>query len=132
MCVVGDYLYTQEQLGDEETVSCYSAKTGEAVWTNSIKSKHDDTMDGEGPRATPTYANGKIYAQSAGGLFQCLNAANGNVIWKADMTTKDAPNPPMYGFASSPLVLGDAVIQYASGAGRSDMVAYNAATGAEL
>lgn len=131
LCVVGDYLFTQEQLGRDETLTCFSTKTGEAVWTNTVPVQHDDPMGGEGPRATPAYGNGKVYAQSAGGLFQCLDASNGNVLWKADMLTKEATQPPQYGFASSPLVLGDVVVQYASGAGRSDMVAFDAATGAE-
>lgn len=132
MAVVGDYLFTLEQQGGDELVSCYSAKTGEPVWTNAVKAKHDDAMGGEGPRSTPTFANGKIYAQSAGGLLQCLDASTGTVVWKQEMTTKDAPNPPMYGFSSSPLVLGDLVIAYADGAGRHDLVAFNAATGAEV
>jgi outer membrane protein assembly factor BamB len=132
LTIVGDYVFTQEQAGGDELVSCYSAKTGEAVWTNSVATKHDDTMGGEGPRATPTYANGKLYAQSAGGLLQCLDAATGKALWTAELTTPASPKPPMYGFASSPLVHGDLVIQYSSGAGRNDMFALNANTGAEV
>ena len=131
MAIVGDYLFTQEQADTMELVSCYSAKTGEPVWTNSIHARHDDTLGGAGPRATPTYANGKLYAQSASGLLQCLDAANGNVLWKQDLSTPEAPDPPLYGFASSPLVVDDLVLQFCSGAGRNEMIAFDAATGAE-
>lgn len=130
--VAGDYLYTQEQAGEVELVSCYSAKTGEAVWTVSVKTRHEDTMGGVGPRATPSYANGKVFAQSTGGLFQCLDASNGQLLWSKEMTTKEDPNPPQYGFASSPLIMGDVVIQYATGAGRADMAAFKLDTGEEL
>lgn len=132
MSVVGDYLFTQEQVGAVELVSCYSTKTGEPVWTNSLNTRHDDTLGGVGPRATPTYSNGKVYAQSTAGLLQCLDAATGSVVWTKEMTTPTAPDPPQYGFASSPLALGELVIQYASGAGRHDMVALNAMTGDEV
>jgi outer membrane protein assembly factor BamB len=130
--VAGDYLFTQEQAGDVELVSCYSAKTGDAVWTVSVKTRHEDTMGGVGPRATPTYGRGKVYAQSTGGLFQCLDASNGELVWSKEMTTTEDPNPPQYGFASSPLMMGDVVVQYATGAGRSDMAAFKADTGEEV
>lgn len=132
LCIVGDVLFTQEQSGGDELVTCYSALTGAPIWVNSIPYDHNDVQGGEGPRATPTYANGKLYTQSAGALFQCLDAATGKVIWKQDLSTKENPDPPIWGYSSSPLVVGDLVIQHTTGAGRKDMVAFNAATGAEV
>lgn len=131
-CIVGDVLFTQEQSGEDELVTCYSALTGEPVWVNSIKYHHNDVQGGEGPRATPAYANGKLYTQSAGSILQCLDAATGKLLWKQDLSTKENPNPPIWGFSSSPLVVGDLVIQHSTGAGRRDMAAFNAATGAEV
>ena len=130
--IVGDYGFTQEQVGENERITCFSAKTGETVWTNSIKTRHDDTLGGVGPRATPTFANGKIYAQSTAGKFQCLDASTGKAIWTQELTTPESPKPPEYGFASSPLVVGNMVLQYASGAGRNDLAAFKADTGEEI
>lgn len=130
--VVGDVLFTQEQAGDDELISCYSARTGEPIWVHGIQHHHNDVQGGEGPRATPAYANGKLYAQSAGKLLQCLDAATGKPIWKQDLSTKESPNPPQWGFASSPLVVGDLVIQHATAAGRHDLAAFNATTGEEV
>jgi len=132
MTVVGQVLFTQEQSGDDELVTCYSALTGEPIWVNSIAYHHNDVQGGEGPRATPAYANGKVYAQSAGPLLQCLDAATGKQLWKQELTTKENPNPPNWGFSSSPLVVNDLVIQHTNGAGRRDLVAFNAATGEEV
>lgn len=129
LCVVGEVLFTQEQSGEDELVTCYSALTGEPIWVNSTKYNHNDVQGGEGPRATPAYANGRLYAQSAGSLLQCLDAATGKLIWKQDLSTKENPKPPQWGFASSPLVVGDLVIQHATGAGRRDLAAFDAATG---
>lgn len=132
LCLVGDVLFTQEQSGEDELVTCYSALTGEPIWVNSTKYDHNDVQGGEGPRATPTYANGKLYTQSAGALLQCLDAATGKVIWKQVLSTKENPDPPIWGYSSSPLVVGDLVIQHSTGAGRRDMAAFNAATGEEV
>jgi outer membrane protein assembly factor BamB len=132
MVIVGDVLFTQEQSGDDELVTCYSALTGEPIWVNSTQHHHNDVQGGEGPRATPAYANGKVYAQSAGALLQCLDAATGKQLWKQELTTKENPNPPNWGFSSSPLLVGDLVIQHTNGAGRRDLVAFNAATGEEV
>lgn len=129
LCLVGDLLFTQEQSGEDELVTCYSALTGAPIWVNSTNYHHNDVQGGEGPRATPTYANGRLYTQSAGALFQCLDAATGKVIWKQELSTKENPDPPIWGYASSPLVVGDLVVQHSTGAGRRDMAAFNAATG---
>ena len=132
LCLVGDVLFTQEQSGGDELVTCYSALTGEPIWVNSIKYDHNDVQGGEGPRATPSYANGKVYTQSAGALLQCLDAATGKVIWKQDLSTKENPDPPIWGYSSSPLVVGDVVIQHSTGAGRKDMAAFDADRAAVL
>jgi outer membrane protein assembly factor BamB len=131
-CLVGDLLFTQEQSGEDELVTCYSALSGEPIWVNSTPYHHNDVQGGEGPRATPAYANGRLYTQSAGSLFQCLDAATGKVIWKQELATKENPDPPVWGYSSSPLVVGDLVIQHSTGAGRRDMAAFNAATGEEV
>lgn len=132
VAVVGDYLFTQEQAGPQEVVACYNALTGEPVWTRSVTTHHHDDMGGDGPRATPTVADGRVYAQSAGGMFQCFNAADGSLLWKQDLTTPEDPKPPMYGFSSSALRVNDLLLQFSSGAGRRSLIAFNPATGADV
>ncbi|MCC6143059.1 MAG: PQQ-like beta-propeller repeat protein [Candidatus Hydrogenedentes bacterium] len=125
--VVGNYLFTQEQRGAEEVVSCYDARTGEPVWNNAVTAQFEDSM-GLGPRATPAYDRGKLFAIGATGIFQCLDAATGETIWKHELGGGDVP---MYGYASSPLVVGDRVLAYSCGAGRKGLFAFDIANGAE-
>jgi outer membrane protein assembly factor BamB len=126
---VGDYLFTQEQRGGEELVTCYRAVTGEPVWVRPVQARYRDTM-GLGPRATPAYDRGQLYAQGATGLLQCLEASTGRVIWTRDLAKDAATRVPGYGFASSPLVAGDRVIVFSgAGEGRS-VIAYDRASGA--
>lgn len=136
--VVGDYVFTQEQRGDQEAVVCLTADEGQQVWANLIPARFEEAMAGAGPRATPTFADGQLFTQGATGMVQCLDAATGDVVWQADLTEKEGLNAaaPMWGFSSSPLVVGEVVIVFAGskpddagqGGGKS-VVAYDRATG---
>ena len=125
---VGDYVFTQEQRGGEELVTCYRAATGEPVWVRQANARYKDTM-GLGPRATPAYAQGKLYAQGATGLLQCLDAATGRTIWTRNLTADANTRVPGYGFASSPLVVGDRVIAFSCGSEGKSVIAYDLASG---
>ncbi len=126
--LVGGYLFTQEQRGEEELVTCYQADTGEPVWHNSLGEKFEDGM-GLGPRATPTYAKGRLYTQGGTGILQCLDAATGAVIWKRDLREDAGTDVPEWGFVSSPLVAGELVIVFTAGEEGKGLIAYNGATG---
>ncbi|MFA6244448.1 MAG: PQQ-binding-like beta-propeller repeat protein, partial [Candidatus Hydrogenedentales bacterium] len=126
--VIGDHLFTQEQRGEEELVTCYRADTGDEVWVNSLSERYDDTM-GLGPRATPTYFEGKLYTQGATGVLQCLDASTGTTLWKRNLTRDTGRDVPMYGFSSSPLVVGGLVIAFSGGGEGKAIVAYRCATG---
>src|SRR5262249_29395042 len=59
--VIDDRLFTQEQRGEIETVVCYKASTGTELWAHGDKARFWETVSEAGPRATPTYAEGRIY-----------------------------------------------------------------------
>ncbi len=127
--VVGDRLFTQEQLGDNEAVVCYDAATGNVIWRHFEKAKFKEQIAGAGPRATPTVVNGRLYAMGATGLLLCLQAEDGEPVWKTDITTDTGGKPPQWGYASSPLVGGGLVIVYAGGPDGKGTAAFDAATG---
>jgi outer membrane protein assembly factor BamB len=121
---VGEYLFTQEQRGEQESVACYRADTGEAVWISSVAASFVD-VSGSGPRATPTYEGGKLYAMGATGTLQCLDAATGAEVWRRDMAADTGADVPQWGFASSPLIVDDLLILFCGGSNESSVVAYN-------
>ncbi len=126
--LVGGYLFTQEQRGEEELVTCYRADTGDPVWLSSLHAKFEDGM-GLGPRATPTYAEGRLYTQGVTGALQCLDAATGATLWKRNLMEDAERSVPAYGFASSPLVVGSLVIVFTGGGEGRNVIAYHCATG---
>lgn len=125
MAVDGDLLYTQEQRGQDEAVFCYRVSTGEAVWRHQDPARFWEAMAGAGPRATPAVRDGRVFAFGATGLLNALDSGSGAVLWSRDVLSDTGGAVPPFGFASSPLVTGDAVI--AAAAGR--LAAYDAATG---
>jgi outer membrane protein assembly factor BamB len=127
---VGDYLFTQEQRGDEELVTCYEASTGAPVWKNAVQAAFKDSM-GLGPRATPAYAGGRLYTQGCTGILQCLDAATGETLWRRDLKDDAERDVPMYGFCSSPLAAGPLVIAFAGRGEGNGLIAYDRITGEE-
>ena len=122
-------LYTQEQRGESEYISCYSSENGTLIWSHADESRFSEVVSGAGPRSTPTYDNGLIFALGGNGLLTCLNATDGNKVWQRNLVAElDAP-VPMWGFSGSPLVHDDTVIIYVGARDDHGLVAFDRQTG---
>ncbi len=123
--VRGDRLYTQEQRGEDEIVACYDATNGEPVWRHRDPARFWEANAGAGPRATPTLSGGRVYSFGATGILNVLDAGDGDVVWSRNAASDAGAEIPYWGFAGSPLVVGDLVIVAVGGR----LVAYDLATG---
>ena len=123
--VRGDLLYTQEQRGEDEIVACYKLSTGEPVWRHRDAVRFWESNGGAGPR-------GDADAQPRSRLRvrrdrnpERARRATGAVVWSRNAASDTGRKVPIWGFASSPLVVDDVVVVAASGT----LVAYDVATG---
>ena len=123
-CAVGDWLFTQEQLGPEELVVCRAADSGEQKWVNRVTARFEEIVGGPGPRATPVFDNGRLFTTGATGIVQCIDPATGKPIWKRNLVQDTTAPIPEWGFSSSPLPSGDLVCVFAGGK-RAGVIAYN-------
>ncbi|MBV8878871.1 MAG: PQQ-binding-like beta-propeller repeat protein, partial [Planctomycetaceae bacterium] len=78
---VDGFLVTQEQRGESEAVVCYDAETGREIWAHQDRARFSEGIAGPGPRATPTFRDGRIYSLGGSGLVTCLDAPTGKLVW---------------------------------------------------
>ncbi len=123
--VRGNFVYTQEQRGDDEIVSCHDVRTGEPVWRHRDAARFQESQGGAGPRATPTLDDGRLYTLGATGILNALDAKDGSLAWSRDVVADHGVKVPYWGFSGSPLVVESLVIVAASGR----LAAYDAVSG---
>jgi outer membrane protein assembly factor BamB len=116
--IVGGKMYTQGQRGKQEFVLALDVKTGNKLW-ETVTSRDFENDRGSGPRGTPTFDSGKLYAMTGEGTVVCLDAATGKILWQIDSVKKFGGSVPHWGYSESPLIDGDRVIVMPGGRGAS-------------
>ncbi len=124
--------FTIEQRGEDEMVVAYDMENGRELWTNGWPSRFTEMHSDEGPRATPVWTGGKVYALGATGEFRCLDAATGKEFWGTNIVSANGGRVPEYGMAASPLIVDDKIVVQTYARNGSAVVCYNKDNGSVL
>ncbi len=120
--VVGDRVYVHARLDDLETLSCLSLSSGEVLWRRTNPAPYEmhpaARGHGKGPKSTPAAAGGRVFTLGITGILSCRDAASGELLWRWDSEGRFPAAAPVFGTATSPLVVGDLVIAHLGGPGQ--------------
>jgi outer membrane protein assembly factor BamB len=131
--IAGGRAFTIEQRQDHEVVAAYDVMTGQELWADAWAERFSTRMGGgDGPRATPAWADGLVYALGGRGELRCLDEATGRLLWRVNILEDNGAENLTWGMAGSPLVTGDAVIVLPGGPGGRSVAAYDRRTGTRL
>ena len=128
--VIGKRLYMFSRQGDDEIMRALDADTGKVLWQtgyaapftmHSAAVPHD-----KGPKSTPAFENGQLYAIGMTGVVTAFNAATGKQLWQKP----GSPTVPVYTSHSfSPVTEGGLVIFHVGGHNEGALTAFDANTG---
>lgn len=125
----GGHAFTIEQRGPQEVVAAYDVMTGRELWTQAWTARFSEMLGGDGPRATPTFSKGRVYALGGAGELRALDARDGRVIWRTNILTDAGARNREWGVSGSPLIVDDTVVVTPGGPNGKSVVAYDAASG---
>jgi outer membrane protein assembly factor BamB len=126
-------IYDFARQGGEETVLGIDPSNGKTRWkqqyTAPYKMNSAATSHGEGPKATPLYANGKLYTFGISGILSAFDAETGKPLWRLDFAKQYKEGAPDFGTSASPILDSGLVIAHVGGTKLGALTAFDAATG---
>lgn len=111
--IAGGRAFTLGNADNVDTVFCFDADSGKALWRHSYPCPLTPLSYEGGPSATPAVDGERVYTLSKSGHLFCLNAATGQVVWSKKFDPaprKEGDYQVDWGYAASPLVLGEKLI----------------------
>jgi outer membrane protein assembly factor BamB len=128
--VIGNRVYMFARQGDEEVLGALDADTGKVLWRTTYPAaftispaaaRHE-----KGPKATPTFADGKLFTLGMTGIVSAFDAGTGKRLWQ----TPPSQPGPLYHTSMSPLVDRGLAIVHVGSHGRGALTAFDVNTGA--
>jgi outer membrane protein assembly factor BamB len=124
--------FTIEQRRQQEVVAAYDVETGRELWTQGSDAEFREPMGGDGPRATPTWEAGRLYALGAQGDLHCFEAKTGRMNWSKNILKDNGAENLQWGMSGAPLIVDDKVVVLPGGKSGKSVAAYNKLTGATV
>jgi outer membrane protein assembly factor BamB len=126
--LVDEKLYVFSRQEGKEVLRCLNAANGEEIWKDQYESQGapGPAASFSGPRSSPAVGEGKVVTIGVRGVFSCLDAATGKVLWRKE-EFKDAM--PRFATASSPIIVDGMCIAQLGGGDNGLLAAYDLGSG---
>lgn len=113
----------------QDLIGCFSQENGEEIWTVPI----GDRFKGEngsfdGPISTPLVRDGMVFCLSPRGKMFSLKLSDGSELWSRDLVEQDEAKKPLYGFATTPILVDETLVVQTGGEEKS-LTGLDATTG---
>ena len=118
------------EIAGGERIVCLDRGTGRELWAYSYECPYQIAYP-TGPRCTPVVEADRVYTLGAMGDLVCLDRNSGKPVWHKQLTAEFDAKPPVWGYASHPMIRGDHLIVPVGGEG-SAVVAFDKKTGKEI
>jgi outer membrane protein assembly factor BamB len=115
-----------------ERVHCLEESSGRTLWTKEWAADYRGLDYNNGPRATPTVDDDRVYVLGAMGALRCLRVRDGSEVWSKEFVRDYGTVVPGWGMSNAPIISGNRLIAVPGGAGNSKVVAFDKLTGREL
>lgn len=136
--IAGGKAYTLVTRERRETLIALDATSGKELWAAALGEAEydgggdagtDENKGGDGPRSTPSVADGRVVVYDAALGLACFDAASGKPLWKHDLKAEFSGRTIRWQNAASPLIEGGKVFVVGGGADES-LLAFDAKDGA--
>ena len=97
--VVGERLYTMDADDQNEFLVALDADSGDELWRRPVGALFENDY-GNGPRSTPTHAEGTLYVMSSLGHFSARSVATGEKLWEHDIQEEFESPLPNWAFST--------------------------------
>ena len=124
----GSLLFTVGNFDDADKVQCLDSNSGKTIWSYSYECPLDPNEFEGGPTSTPTVDVDSLYTLSRLGLVHCFDKKTGALKWNINAAEANEIRVPTWGFAGSPLIVGNTLLLNVGDAG----LALNKHTGSLL
>ena len=128
--VVGNRVYLFSRQDDDEVMSAIDADSGNVVWRTAYPAPFTmnsaATPHGKGPKSTPVFSGGRLFAIGMTGIVTAFDAASGRQVWQKPGSSVV---PEYTSHAFSPVVEDGTVIFHVGGHDQGALTAYDVNSG---
>lgn len=128
--VVGNRAVTMYADGDADVVAAFDSDSGEKVWEYRLGNRYvGHTGSADGPAGTPAISEGRVFGLGRVGHLFSIRLEDGSKIWSRELDLGREAKLPHYGFATTPLIVGDSVVVQTGGPEGRAISAYDVNSG---